>query len=94
MSLSDVGAGTGLTECNWGLLWRLFALALAGEAGRRALLALGVMPLVIELAEAVVGVCVSMGLVAGARVAGVMWVQLVGLLDGTGVAARCINAVT
>ena len=86
--------GTGLTECNWGLLWRLFALALAGEAGRHVLLALGVMPLVIELAEAVVGVCVSMGLVVGALVAGVMWVQLVGLLDGMGVAARCINAVT
>jgi hypothetical protein len=92
--LSDVGAGTGLTECNWGLLWRLFTLALAGEAGRRVLLALGVMPLVIELAEAVVGVCVSMGLMVGALVAGVMWVQLVGLLDGMGVAARCINAVT
>ena len=84
VSLSDVGAGTGLAECDWGLLGRLSTLALAGKAGRRALLALGVMPLVIELAEAVVGVCVSMGLVAGARVVGVMWVQLVGLFPGGG----------
>ena len=93
VSLSDMGAGTGLTECDWGLLGRLFALALVGKAGRCALLVLGIMPLVIELAEAVLGTCACMGLVAGTRVAGVMWVQLVGLLDWTGVAAQCINTV-
>ena len=52
------------------------------------------MPLVIMLVEAVVGGCVSMGPMAGACVAGVMWVPLVGLLNETGVAVRCINAVT
>ena len=92
--MSDVGAGTGLAECDWGLLRCLFVLALAGKVGRCPLLALGVMPLVIELVEAVLGAHVCMGLVAGIHVAGVMWVQLVVLLDGMGVAARCINTVT
>jgi hypothetical protein len=91
------GAGCGLAEGNGGSpdpFGCLSVLDLVGDAGRRASLVLGIMPLAVELADAVAGVCVSTGLVVVARVAGVMWVRSAGPLDGTEVGARCFNAVT
>jgi hypothetical protein len=77
----------------------LSVLDLASDAGTS--IAQSAVSLVIGAAARLAGeraslgdACAGVGLAVGACVAGVMWVQSVGLLDGTGVAARCIDAVT
>jgi hypothetical protein len=82
--------------------WRCSSvLGLAGDVGRRASIARGAVSLVIGAAARLAGerallgdACAGVGLAVGACVAGVMWVQSVGLLDGKGVAARSTDTVT